>query len=146
MRLTNCKQACSTGSLLENSAKYSDYVVKFSVNSQHDISTTMNMTWEFISKASNEQNRSKTADFGMRTYSIICKLQVCFSPIETFYPRHVQCPKTWAMCEIGVTNSVFFFFDIQLLSLEHVTITELVCTTCLHFNLSNYTKTGNLQN
>ena len=43
----------SIGSLLQNIAKYSDYVVIISVNSYHDISLTANMTWESISNASN---------------------------------------------------------------------------------------------
>ena len=45
------------------------------------------------------------ADSGTAMYSTVClrdhKLQVCFSPFETFYPRHVQCPITLAVCEIG---------------------------------------------
>ena len=71
------------GSLLQNIAKYSDYVVIITVNSYHDISSTANMPWEFISNASN----------GV----IEAKLQMRFSPFETFYPRHVQRPITLAV-------------------------------------------------
>ena len=45
------------------------------------------------------------ANFGTTMYSIVClhdhELQVCFSPFETFYPRHVQHPITLDVSEIG---------------------------------------------
>ena len=76
------------------------------------------------------------ADFRSTMYSTVCLLdrnfKYRFSPFETFYPRYNGC--VWDMSVIftplerlihilsnGVTNSIFFFLDIRLISLEHVT-------------------------
>ena len=40
-------------------AQYADYVAIISESSLHDISLTMNMSWEFISKASNGEIEAK---------------------------------------------------------------------------------------
>ena len=88
-------------------------------------------------------------------YSTVClcdrELQMRFSPFETFYPRHVQRPITLAVCEIcftllerlihllsnGMTNSIFNYFDIRLISLEHVTY---CCDTFMMYILVSYIK------
>ena len=89
----------STGSLLQNFAKYLDYVVIISVNSYHDISLTANMPWEFISNASNGVIEAKRPILD-RECTRLCarELQMRFSPFETLYPRHAQRPITLAVC------------------------------------------------
>ena len=54
-------------------------------------------TPRYISKASNGEIEAKRPILEQRDG----ELQMCFSPIETFHPRHGQCPTTLAACEIG---------------------------------------------
>ena len=80
------------GSLLQNIAKYSDYVVIISVDSEH----ALGVYFECIKWS----NRSKAADYGSIMYLCDHELQMRFSPFETVYPRHVQPRITLAVCEI----------------------------------------------
>ena len=119
-----------------NIAKYLDYAAIISINSFHDISSTLSMTWECISKAWNREIDAKQLNLeSQHTHSCAnetANLKMCFSQCVLWTFLHWACSMSNIFSYIlarsliskplesliyllpnGATNSILLFYNVH---------------------------------